>query len=131
MSDPVPGALSMAIKYSRSRIFGWERGQPQPGGYTATLEGFGEAGHGTTIDGAVDDLSEKLEDWVADLDVDADFAPLARAGQLGQRTLLRAAQQLLIDGSLRRTLREAAARTEPVLDAMDEPVSNGPNRRTR
>jgi len=123
VTDPTPEALRLTIIYSRSGIFGRQRGELQSGGYIATLKGFGEAGQGTTIDAALDELTEKLQEWVSDLDADADYAPLARAAERGERTLLRAVQQLLIDGSLRATLGEAAARTEPVLDQVDEPLA--------
>lgn len=119
----LPQPLSLTITYSRSGYFGWQRGQPQQGGYTASLQGFGEVGQETTVDAALDDLARKLEDWVDDLDTDADYAPLARSARRGERPLLRVVQQLLLDGSLRATLKEAAARTESVLDQADEPLA--------
>jgi len=127
VTEPVPEALKLTITYSRSGYFGWQRGEVQHGGYTASLEGFGEAGQETTVDGALEDLASKLGDWVGDLDADADWAPLARAARSGDRPLLRAVQQLLIDGSLRTTLGEAAARIEPVLDQAEEPPREQPS----
>ena len=121
-SASASAGLRLTIVYSRSGFLGWERGDMRSGGYTACLGGFGEAGQDTTIEAAVDQLAERLRNWVADLDADADYAPLVRAGRLGHRTLLRAVQQLLIDGSLRATLREVARATEPVLDSADEPT---------
>lgn len=68
-------ALRLTITYSRSGYPGWHRGELRHGGYTASVEGFGGAGQETTVDGALDELAEKLEDWADDLDADGDLRP--------------------------------------------------------
>jgi len=91
----------------------------RPGGYTVSLEGFWDAGLETTIDGALNELVAKLREWVEGLEADADYAS-AQASERGETSLLRAIEQLLVDGTLRATLGELAALAEPVLDEADE-----------
>ncbi|MEJ7783758.1 MAG: hypothetical protein WKF96_03070 [Solirubrobacteraceae bacterium] len=122
MSGPAPQALKLAITYSRSGYFGWQRGEPQHGGYTVSLEGFADVGQETTIDGVLDELARKLERWVEHLEIYAHDEPLAGGARSGDQPLLSEVQQLLADESLRATLGGVAARVEPVLDEADEPL---------
>lgn len=52
--------LIVSLTYSRSGLFGWHRAVMKRGGYTATLDGFHDAGLETTVPVALDDLADKL-----------------------------------------------------------------------
>jgi predicted RNase H-like HicB family nuclease len=106
-----PGArLPLVLTYSRCED-----------GYVASLEGSVQVGRGASVDDALDALEEDLRLWVEQLDDEADEYPWYTPGERGESETSRQVRQLLFDDCLRFALADAAARTEPVLDAADEP----------
>lgn len=120
MADPA-ASLPLRLTYSRSRHFGWQRGRPQRGGYTATVNGSPAFGEETSVEGALDHLCEELRAWIEVLDELAEAHPWHEPGDRGETEISPMVRRLLLEGSLRESLGAAAARLEPVLDAADEP----------
>ena len=69
------------------------------GGYTATLDGFHDAGLETTVPLALDDLADKLTGWIEALDEVADSMPHREPNERGESALSDAVRQLLREGS--------------------------------
>ena len=113
------GPLIVSLTYSRSALFGWRRGVMKRGGYTATLDGFHDAGTETTVTLALDDLAEKLSDWIESLDEVAEPTPHWEPSKRAESALSDAVRQLLREGQLRAELDRVAG--EPTLDPDDDP----------
>ena len=112
-------ALIVSLTYSRSGLFGWHRGVMERGGYTATLDGFHDAGKETTVPLALDDLADKLSDWIESLDEVAGSMPHREQSERGESALSDAVRQLLREGQLRAELDRVAG--EATLDPDDDP----------
>ncbi len=106
--------LVVELTHSPTGWFGWKRGAPERGGFTATLVGFPGVGQDTTVAGALDDLANELREWIEALDADADDYPHRDPSEFNT-DLSTSVRRMLRAGTLRSELEAAAG--EPVLDS--------------